>query len=152
MNRSVGVCFFLLFSSCSTNQIQDEFSIAKNCSPRAQEQLEKNQTPKLLNDEEERKSVLAMKEITAPIAIKAANKCFYDSIIKYEDVYNVCPLISTDFKGKVIFIDVDDNANPLPIELKKCLTEVFSLADYSKLPSKTFGQPLTLTPLKKTYK
>lgn len=143
---------FVIFSSCSTNQIQDDFNIATNCSPRAQEQLEKYQTPKLSNDDEERKSVISMKEITAPIAMKAANKCFYDSKKKYESVYNVCPLISTDNKGRIIFIDVEDNANPLPIELKKCLTEIFSQGDYSTLPAKTFGQPLTLTPMKRSYR
>ena len=140
-----------IFSSCSTNQSKDEFSIATNCSARAQEQLEKYQTPKLLNEDEERKSVIAMKEITGPIAIKAADNCFYDSKKKYENIYNVCSLVSTDKKGKLIFIDVEDNANPLPIELKKCLIDIFSQGDYSALPSKTFGQPLTLTPTKRTY-
>lgn len=151
MKLLLSISLLSLFSSCSTNQSKDEFSIATNCSPRAQEQLEKYQTPKLSNEDEERKSVITMKEITAPIAMKAANKCFYDSKTKYESIYNVCPLISTDKKGKLIFIDVEDNTNPLPVELKKCLIDIFSQGDYSALPSKTFGQPLTLTPTKRTY-
>lgn len=140
----------LLFS-CSTNQRTDDFSISNNCTPRAQEQLEKYQTPKLENEDEERKSIKALKEITAPIAIKAADKCYYDSKKQYQSTHNVCPVISTDSKGKVTFIDVEDNVNPLPAELKKCLTEVFSQGDYKAVPSKTFGQPLTLSPVKKMY-
>lgn len=147
------LAFLIVISSaCSTSQNSDDFSISSNCSPRAQERLEKYQTAKLPNEDEERKSVIAMKAITAPIAIKAANKCFYGSSKKYESVYNVCPLISTDPKGKLIFIDVEDNSNPLPIELKECLIDVFSQGDYSTLPSRAFGQPLTLSPTKKTYK
>jgi hypothetical protein len=151
MKLIVSLSLLSLFSACSTNQNKDEFSIATNCSQRAQEQLEKYQTPKYSTEDEERKNTITMKEITAPIAMKAADKCFYDSKIKYESTYNVCPLISTDKKGRLIFIDVEDNANPLPVELKKCLLDAFSQGDYTKLPSKTFGQPLTLTPTKRKY-
>jgi hypothetical protein len=145
--------YFLLtlFSSCSTFSQKDDFTISVNCSPRAQEQLEKYQSPKLTDEDEERKSIVAIKNITAPIAIKAADECYYNSKNHYAEIYNVCPLISTDKKGKVIFIDVEDNVNKLPTDLQKCLTGVFLKGDYSTLPSKTFGQPLTLTPGKRTY-
>lgn len=132
-------------------QQKDEFNISTNCSPRAQEQLEKYQAPKLASEDEERKSIIAIKNITAPIAKNAADTCFYESKKNYTQIYNVCPLISTDKKGKVIFIDVEDNSNKLPTDLQKCLTDIFFKGDYSTLPSKTFGQPLTLTPNKRTY-
>ena len=105
----------------------------------------------MLNEDEEKKSVATIKRITAPIAIKAADKCFYDSKNKYESSFNVCPVISTDQKGRLIFIDVEDNNNRLPPELKTCLIDEFSKGDYTSLPSKTFGQPLTLKPEKRTY-
>lgn len=136
-------------SSCSTYGPKDDFTIAGNCTPRAQAQLEKYQTPDLKNKEEQEKRTAEMKAITAPIANKAADVCFYKSKESYTSTYNVCPLISTNEKGTVVFIDVEDNLNKLPTKLHKCLTEAFAKGDYSKLPSTTFGQPLTLTPKSK---
>ena len=54
---------------------------------------------------------------------------------------NICAVVSVSNKGAVSFVDVEDNAHPIPEDLKKCLTDLIGGADYSSVPDVSGVQP-----------
>lgn len=123
-------------SSCATKKV---FKAEVNCSPRALNKFNNNTASKTVSKEQ---AALVNASITSE-----TKKCFQSHLDNSNvDEFVVCNVIETDNKGKIIFLDIEDYANPLPKELHSCLINSIGNGKFESMPSSIVIIPINLTP------
>ncbi|MBC7712505.1 MAG: hypothetical protein H7177_04175 [Rhizobacter sp.] len=69
-----------------------------------------------------------------------AKSCYRAQFIAKE--YAICTVVQTDQKGKISFLDIEDQTTKLPADLHQCLSDAIEHGDYSTFPNMTIMQPV----------
>lgn len=65
-----------------------------------------------------------------------AQSCYVKEAAKYKDIdynYNVCMVVELNEESNISFLEIEDNANPLPASVSKCLYDIFEIMDYKNV-------------------
>ncbi len=150
MKKKLMCLAFLSLVSCSSNKapspVTQEYSIERNCSPRALEKLAagSGDARPVAAD----KTHMEIREQIRKLA-PGAQECFQNALdTKNADdsPYQVCLVIGTSKEGYLDFIDVEDNTHPLSAPLKNCIIENFIKVNIRKAKNATITQPIRLQP------
>lgn len=117
-----------ILCSCSTNLTYDT---EKNCSPNALKQLS---TQSSASDSE---TINQLRNQFANVLTPEFRQCYqsYLNDSARGNEYAICTVTTVE-QGKVTFVDADDRVNLLNSELKSCLENKISKADWSFLKAK----------------
>lgn len=126
----------ILFASCATERFKPE----SNCTAESLKRTGGKTTlsPEVSTD-------LAIKEMQSlSDQYKSCFQDYLDSGRVY--TYQVCMVLITDKKGAIEFLEVEDNKDNLPTDLRKCIESKIRQKDFSKLKNSKILQPLNLYP------
>lgn len=139
MKTLSAVCVLLSLVSCSTistkPKSQAAFDPKVNCTPKSliylDQTIQKNQrsVPEQIKAHQRYRNFVKTK-------LGAAQSCYVKDVQKSKDIdsnYNVCMVVELNEESNVSFLEIEDNSNPLPASVSKCLYDIFEVLDYKKV-------------------
>jgi hypothetical protein len=142
VKKILSVLVLISLSSCSsllptTPKVLPPFDQKVNCTPKSliyldqKIQSSKRSVTEKIKSHQHYRSFVKTK-------LDAAHTCYLKEIEQHKDInysYNVCMVVELNEEGSVSYLDIEDNNNPLPASVSKCLYDIFEIMDYKKVGS-----------------
>lgn len=134
------ICVLFAVSSCSSilptaPKVLPPFDQKVNCTPKSLIYLDQNiQTDKRSVNEKIKTHQRYRNVIKTKL--DAAHACYLKEVDQHKDIdysYNVCMVVELNEEGSISYLDIEDNNNPLPASVSKCLYDIFEIMDYKKV-------------------
>lgn len=139
MKKIVGVLALITLSACSTMTSPSKhtatFDQKINCTPKSQIYLDQNIQKDKRSVTEKNKSQQRYRSFIKT-KLNAAQSCYMKETEKYKDIeykYNVCMVVELNEESNISFLEIEDNSNPLPASVSKCLYDIFEIMDYKNV-------------------
>lgn len=140
MKNIVNVLILFSLASCSsilptTPKVLPPFDQKLNCTPKSliyldqKIQSSKRSVTEKIKAHQRFRSVIKTK-------LDAAQACYLKEADQHKDIdynYNVCMVVELNEEGSVSYLDIEDNNNPLPSSVSKCLYDIFEIMEYRKV-------------------
>lgn len=140
MKKILSVLVLISFSSCSSilptaPKVLPPFDQKVNCTPKSLIYLDQNIQGGKRSVNEKIKSHQRYRSFIKT-KLDAAQTCYLKEVDQHKDIdysYNVCMVVELNEEGSVSYLDIEDNNNPLPTSVSKCLYDIFEIMDYKKV-------------------
>jgi hypothetical protein len=140
VKKILSVLTLISLSSCSsllptTPKVLPPFDQKVSCTPKSliyldqKIQSSKRSVTEKIKAHQRYRSVIKTK-------LDAAQACYLKEVDLHKDVdysYNVCMVVELNEEGSVSYLDIEDNSNPLPASVSKCLYDIFEIMEYRKV-------------------
>lgn len=128
----------ILLTSCSTllkPKTLAAYDPQVNCSPKSLIYLDQHLEKDQRSAAEKNKSQQRYKNFIKT-KLDAAHACYLKELDQHKDIdykYNVCMVVELNEESNISYLEIEDNNNPLPASVSKCLYDIFEVLDYKKV-------------------
>lgn len=127
---------FLTLASCSSFPLKPKtlpaFDSKVNCTPKSLIYLDQSLQNDRRSMTEKIKGHQRFANFVKP-KLDAVQSCYLKDLDKYKSSdykFNVCMVVELNEESNISFLEIEDNNNPLPASLSKCLYDIFEIMDY----------------------